>query len=205
MQNKNAAEDERLIRAYQDGEVQAFEQLIRKYRDKIYRSLRFRGVPTTDAEDCTQEICEKLIEGLKAFRFDCDFETFLQTAIRNKAIDYYRKKRKRKIFSSLDDALLHDDKGDKTAADTLKQFVKKSLECNPDPDQILRDRELLEIVGQCLSRIKNQRLKILLCLWLRGLKIREMAALMQIKASTAGTTLARAKPLLRKCVEQKYL
>jgi DNA-directed RNA polymerase specialized sigma24 family protein len=47
-------------------------------------------------------------------------------------------------------------------------------------------------------------MRILLCLWLKGLKIREMAELLGIGERDANVTLLRGKEKLRNCVAKYY-
>jgi RNA polymerase sigma-70 factor (ECF subfamily) len=197
MQKKKSDEDAELIRAYQQGDFRALNQLIGKYRGNyIFKVLRYKGLSAQASEDCTQDICMKLIDGLKRFRFECDFKAYLDRMINNKVIDYYRQKaREKKLFTSLDKQI--DDEENK------RTLLNKSNHASYTEDSE-KLRELRQVIGSCLNKITNQKMRILLCLWLKGLKVREMAELLGIGKSDASVTLLRGKEKLRNCVARHH-
>jgi RNA polymerase sigma-70 factor (ECF subfamily) len=198
MQKKKSDEDAALIRAYQQGDDWALNQLIGKYRDYIFRIFRYKEVPVQAAEDCTQDICIKLIEGLKRFRFECDFKAFLDTAINRKVIDFYRQQARERLIMSLNKPVT-----DEEEASTLFDKLE-NLNHAEGPEEQMDYQDLLRVIGSCLKKFGNQKMRILLCLWLKGLKIREMAELLGIGERDANVTLLRGKEKLRNCVAKYY-
>jgi RNA polymerase sigma-70 factor (ECF subfamily) len=83
-------DDEALIRAAQAGDAAAFEQLLERHYDTLYRfAYRWCGNPA-DAEDITQQACLKLAGALSSFRFDAAFTSWLYRVVVNCAKDWAR-------------------------------------------------------------------------------------------------------------------
>ena len=83
-------DDEALIRAAQAGDGEAFERLLERHYDTLYRfAYRWCG-NRTDAEDVTQQACLKLARALDSYRFESAFSTWLYRVVVNCAKDWKR-------------------------------------------------------------------------------------------------------------------
>jgi len=193
-----------LIHDYQAGDAQAFNRLLdgRRYWQYIFKGLRAKGVPEAQAEDYTQQICVRLMKGLKEFRFDCTFENFLNAIIVRQAINFYRSRNKkvngdRIKLHSLEE-LLATAENEKTPAFDLPDLNA------PPPDAGLLYHDVRRIIAACLSLFTNKTAKLVTCLWLKGLKQRHVMALLEIPFGTVGSHLERGKNRLRHCVQKNY-
>jgi RNA polymerase sigma-70 factor (ECF subfamily) len=85
--------DEALLTAYRDGDPEAFEALLGRYRRPVFnfvlRFVRERG----RAEELYQDVWLKVIERCDDFRGDAKFSTWLYTIARNLCVDHRRKMR----------------------------------------------------------------------------------------------------------------
>ena len=86
------------------GENLAWESLLRVHSRKIYSlCYRFTG-RTAEAEDLTQEIFIKIFQTLKSYDHgQGTFTTWLTRVARNHLVDHYRRTKKDRSTSSLDD------------------------------------------------------------------------------------------------------
>ncbi len=83
-------DDRTLINAAQAGDGRAFELLLERYYDVMYRfAYRWCG-NRPDAEDVTQQACIKLARGLHSYRFDSAFSSWLYRVVINCARDWAR-------------------------------------------------------------------------------------------------------------------
>ena len=83
-------EDGALIRAAQAGDAAAFEELLERHYDTIYRfAFKWCG-SRADAQDITQQACMKLARSLGQFRFESAFTSWLYTLVVNCARDWVR-------------------------------------------------------------------------------------------------------------------
>lgn len=77
-----------LIRGAQAGNSAAFEQILQKHYDLIYRFAYQWCRNTADAEDITQQVCIKLARNLSQFRFESAFSSWLYRMVINTAKDW---------------------------------------------------------------------------------------------------------------------
>lgn len=90
-------DDSALVRAAQDGDVAAFEALVRANADAVYgHALRFFGDPQT-AEDAVQEVFVKVFRSLGSFDGSAAFSTWLFRVTRNVCLDMFRAGRRRAV------------------------------------------------------------------------------------------------------------
>ena len=85
--------DTELIRSFQEGDTEAFEVLIYRYKDKIYSSILFFVKDSYLAEDLFQDVFIKIIDTLKNKRYTEEGK-FLPWALRishNLCVDHFRK------------------------------------------------------------------------------------------------------------------
>jgi RNA polymerase sigma-70 factor (ECF subfamily) len=85
-----------LIRAAQNGDQSAFEQLVRAYDQSVLRlALNLLRSPE-DASDVYQEAFLRVYRNLHSFRFDCSFHTWLYRIVTNLCLDHLRKRKVRR-------------------------------------------------------------------------------------------------------------
>ena len=87
--------DEALAQAAARGDAQAFDTLLSRNYDRLFRfAWRLTG-DRHDAEDLTHDICAALPAKLRGFRGDARFSTWLYRVTLNAATDRARKSRRR--------------------------------------------------------------------------------------------------------------
>jgi RNA polymerase sigma factor (sigma-70 family) len=97
-------DDAKLVQRCLAGENSAWESLLKGHNRKIFNlCYRFTGRPS-EAEDLTQEIFIKIFQTLRSFDVaQGTFTTWLTRVARNHLVDHYRRTRKDRMTSSLDD------------------------------------------------------------------------------------------------------
>jgi len=82
-----------VVRAREHDDVAAFEELVRRHRDRAYRvALRVCRDPTA-AEDVAQEAFVRVWRGLHGFRADSQFSTWLYRIVTNLALNRVTRRR----------------------------------------------------------------------------------------------------------------
>src|SRR5215475_13227640 len=89
-------EEAALIRAAQEGDHSAFEQLVRAYDQSVLRLAMNLLRSPEDAHDIYQEAFLRVYRNLHSFRFDCSFHTWLYRIVTNLCLDHMRKRKVRK-------------------------------------------------------------------------------------------------------------
>lgn len=83
------------------GDRAAFEALLERHYDTIYRiAYRYTGL-REDAEDIAQEICTALADKLRSFKGEAQFTTWLYRIVVNASRDLLRKKATTRRLSEL--------------------------------------------------------------------------------------------------------
>lgn len=76
--------------AYADGDAAAFDRLYDRHRGALYRYF-LRHLPEAEANDCFQNLWEKLIDNRHRYRPDGVFRSYLFTIAHNVLMDHYRR------------------------------------------------------------------------------------------------------------------
>lgn len=89
---RNASDDE-LVRAAQAGHNRAFDELVVRYRDKVYR-LSYKILRhEDDASEALQDAFLSAFRGIKKFKAESTFSTWLYRIATNASLMKYRKRR----------------------------------------------------------------------------------------------------------------
>ena len=106
---KNATEldETRLIERTQQGDSEAFGVLVLKYHARLYRQITRRVKDVETAKDLTQEVWLKAYRGIKGFRGDSGFYSWVYRIAENVITDFFRKqKHDTETLHLIDESLL---------------------------------------------------------------------------------------------------
>src|SRR5687767_15607067 len=103
-QAKGVAEvnDAALVNAAREGDLQAYDDLVRRYQERIYATVYHMTSNHEDANDLAQETFIKAYSALKSFKGDSSFYTWVYRIAVNKTINFL-KQRRNKNHMSLND------------------------------------------------------------------------------------------------------
>jgi RNA polymerase sigma-70 factor (ECF subfamily) len=87
-------QDDDLIKQAQAGSAHAFETLLEKHYDTLFRFAYKWCGNRDDAEDIAQQACIKLARGLAQFRFESSFSSWLYRLVINCAKDWQKSQAK---------------------------------------------------------------------------------------------------------------
>ncbi len=103
LENKaRAAEDMALVTRAKQEDAAAYDELIRRYQERIYATVYHMTSNHEDANDLTQETFIKAYRALKSFKGDSSFYTWVYRIAINKTINFL-KQRKNRVHMSLND------------------------------------------------------------------------------------------------------
>ena len=146
---ENANSDLEIINKVVAGELQSFEEIVKRYQERVLR-LCYSMVGESQAEDAAQDIFIKVYQSLRQFRGKSSFSTWIYRVTSNHCLNILSKK-KRERTESLE--ALMERSGDRFPAATgdrsplnlleNKQFVRSVLEqMSPEERMILSLREM---------------------------------------------------------------
>jgi RNA polymerase sigma-70 factor (ECF subfamily) len=95
-------DDHQLVRSAQGGDLAAYDELVRRYQERIYATLYHMTSNHEDANDLAQEAFIKGFQALKSFKGGSSFYTWVYRIAVNKTINFL-KQRKNRAQMSLDD------------------------------------------------------------------------------------------------------
>jgi RNA polymerase sigma-70 factor, ECF subfamily len=138
--------EEELVRVFvKDQDEEAFNEIVDRYGDKIYRTaLRITHNPS-DAEDVLQEVFITLIEKLDSFHEESKFSTWLYRVAANASLMHLRTKKKRKNEVSLEDYVSYNEDG-------MLKGVKIN-DWSGRPDELLLSKEDMEIIERAVNEL----------------------------------------------------
>lgn len=95
----SAVTDEVLVRAAQQGDMEAFEELVARHRDKIYARAYSMMRNEDDALDLSQEAWVKGWQRLKQFQGEASFGTWMTRIVINLCLDALRRRKRQQAES----------------------------------------------------------------------------------------------------------
>ncbi|WP_089320817.1 RNA polymerase sigma factor [Pontibacter ummariensis] len=97
-------EDKELLEKFAHPESRnlAYNQLVRKYQQKVYWHIRKMVIDHDDADDLTQEVFIKIWKNLENFRQDSQLYTWIYRIATNECLSFLSSK-KRKFFLPIND------------------------------------------------------------------------------------------------------
>lgn len=169
-----------LIKQAQNGDARAFEDLVNRYYDMMFKVAYKWCGNQENAEDIAQEACIKLARGLDSFKHDSIFTTWLYRIVVNAAKDWFKKQNRHK--------------GSAEALETLS--VQSTAESQLHAKDVLAE----------VHKLPEGERDALLLVVMEGLTHKEAADILECKESTISWRIheARKKLETRFGKEQKY-
>src|SRR5947209_20473271 len=93
--------EQQWVRRARTGDLGAYDELVRRYQERIYATVYHMTSNHEDANDLAQEAFIKAFHALKSFKGGSSFYTWVYRIAVNKAINFL-KQRKNRIQLSLD-------------------------------------------------------------------------------------------------------
>lgn len=191
-QGPSRVNDAELIRAAQQGDQAAFEELVRQYDQPVLRLALHLTGSEQEARDIYQEAFLKVYRNLGSFRFECSFYTWIYRIVSNLCMDYLRRKQVRKEDSS------HRVSAEGEEFDLLEQVPDERAGASPEQD--LMRRELGKRIAVALTKLSPRERMVFEMKHYQGLKLRTIGEALNTTEETAKNTLFRATQKLRKAL-----
>jgi RNA polymerase sigma-70 factor, ECF subfamily len=195
--NKLAGDnEEQLIARSQQGDVQAFNQLVLQYQSILFGAV-FRLLGDYDtAADVTQDAFMAAFRGITTYRGGSSFRAWLLRIGSNMACDHWRRVQRHPADSL--DALTEID--EPQSSEVLSALATSKTE--GDPEEKLLTQELQELIQRGIERLPlDQRVAVVLC-DIEGLSYEEVAAATQTTLGTVRSRIARGREKLRTYLSQ---
>jgi len=188
--NDHNDEEELLARCCKD-DMAAFGKLIEKYQDRLFNVILRMVSNYDDAQELSQEAFCRAVKGIKKFRGNSCFYTWLFRIGMNLSINY-RHHKELVHFSSIDS--LSDSTG--RQADGLKAILEAKEDISPLGKAQLKEGH--QRVLQALERLEPPAKAVVILRDIEGLSYSQIARILDVPAGTVKSRLCRARTILRK-------
>lgn len=171
-----SATDLALVKAAQEGQTEAFEQLVSRHRDKIYARAFSLVRNEEEAIDLSQEAWVKSWQRLAQFQGDSSFVTWITRIVINLCLDYLRKQKRYRLESI--------DKTDEEGGGIERHLPPVVV----NPTERLEKEELRKAIDRALSQLSVEHRTVLVLHEFEQLEYKEVAAIM---GCSIGTVMSR--------------
>ena len=180
-----ADEDAALVGRAQNGDMDAFEELVRKYEGKVFgiasRMLAF----SEDAKDAAQEAFLKAYRSLKGFRGDAKFSTWLYRITNNVCLEYLRRRDRRELPLDFESA-----GGD---GETRTMDIPSDI----DVESAVLDVEFRALVQKAINSLPAQHRMMIVMRDVQELSYTEISDMLNLPEGTVKSRINRARKNLR--------
>jgi len=188
-QNTSAKVDAELVRAFQSGNKQAFDDLVLRHKDKIFNLCYWFFQDHQEANEQAQETFIKAFKALKGFRFEASFSTWLHRIAVNTCKNRIRslEYRFRKKSESLDNPDLgdHFNPGEQDASEAMA------------PDAALEKKQRSLLVRRAINDLPEAKRTMIILRDIDGLSYEEISTITGLNTGTVKSKLARAREDLK--------
>ena len=188
-QNRFIYSDEQLMSLFQEGDENAYIELVNRYKDKLINFIFNYLGDLESSEDVVQETMIKLYHKKHYYREIAKFSTWLYTIAKNLANTELRKRKQRKTT-------------------LLSQFSKddKTYELpsnDPEPGQEIQTDIVNKIIKDAVDQL-SEKFKIVIVLRdIQGLSYEDISEIINVPIGTVKSRINRARLQLQ--VELKHL
>ncbi len=175
-----------LVRRAQREDTQAFDELVRRYQERIYATVYHMTSNHEDANDLAQDAFIKAYRALKSFKGDSSFYTWLYRIAVNNTINFL-KQRKSRVLLSLDDM--------DSSAERDPDMV--ALVSHNTPRRDLGLAELQEKLNAAMQKLSEQHRMVVVLHDIQGLTHEEIGAIMDCNVGTVRSRLFYARQELQ--------
>lgn len=183
--------DIQLVQAYREGQVQAIEELIYRYKDRIYSSIFFLVKDKYLAEDIFQDVFYKIIDTINGNRYNEEGK-FLSWAMRiahNLCVDHFRRVKRTPAIRT-------------TEGQDVFEWVGFSED---GPDKILMKNQSYDRVRRMLDLLPEEQKEVIVLRHYGDLSFKEIADITKCSINTALGRMRYGLINLRKMMTEKQI
>jgi RNA polymerase sigma-70 factor (ECF subfamily) len=182
--------DEQLIARFQQGDVQAFDILVRRYKDQLLNFVfRFVG-NRSDAEDIVQETFLRVYKNKHYYKEIAKFSTWVYTIAGNLAKTELRRRKRHKIFS-------------------VSNFVNEERDFDiPDkehgPDRKVDSTIQEDIIQKAIEKLPAKFKEVIILRDIQGFAYEEISQILNIPLGTVKSRVNRGRLRLQEDLKFLY-
>jgi len=175
--------DWELVKKCQDGEINAFQELVSRYHQKIYVVLTGLLRNREDALEIAQEAFFRAYKKIKSFQGGSSFYTWLYRIAVNLAIDSQRRQKRNPL----------------EFRETMDGLFEEQNEVARDPFSDVQDRELREKLISAINDLTPEHRAVIILRAVEGLSYKDIG---EILGCSEGTVMSRLHYARKKLKEK---
>jgi RNA polymerase sigma-70 factor, ECF subfamily len=181
--------DEELVDAFREGDLTAFDALVRRWERKIQGAIyRILG-SSEEARDVAQDAFLKAFRGLNSFKSEARFSSWLYQIALNLCRDRLRQRRGKTVVS-LDDV-------------EPRMAARLDWSSAPTALQLLEAQDISRIVATAMAALPEEQREVIVLKEYQGLTFPEIADVLGIPISTVKTRLYRGLGQMKTRLERQ--
>lgn len=180
------SEEMELVKRAREGDMGAYDDLVRRYQERIYATIYHMTSNHEDANDLAQEAFIKAYQALKSFKGGSSFYTWVYRIAVNKTINFLKQRKNRAQISlnDLDFNAEHD-------PDLVALISDKT------PRRDINLSELQEKLNAAMQKLSEHHRLVVTLHDVQGLSHEEIAAIMDCNIGTVRSRLFYARQQLQ--------
>jgi RNA polymerase sigma-70 factor, ECF subfamily len=182
-----------LVQAAKQGDVGAFEQLVKRYDRNIFRIAQHITQNREDAEDVVQDAFLKAYENLDQFQGNSKFYTWLVRIAVNESLMKLRRRKTSKTVSMDED--VETEEG---------SMPREFADWSPNPEQQYGQSELGEILRKTIQGLPTSFRTVFVLRDVEGLSTEETAEMLDLSIPAVKSRLLRARLQLRERLNKYF-
>ncbi len=183
--------DEELIKDFQNGNINSYNHLVYRYKDRLFHYINQFVHDIDLAEDLLQDTFLKLYTHKNSYKEIAKFSTWIYTIAGNFAKTELRKFKRRKTFSNSD-----------LTFNENELIIKDE---NKNPSDIFLDKGLKDSLNHCLSLLPLDFKTIIILRDIQELSYDEISSIVELPLGTVKSRINRARLKLYECLQNKGL
>jgi RNA polymerase sigma-70 factor (ECF subfamily) len=182
-----------LVNAARQGDMAAFEELVRRYDRNVFRIAQHITQNREDAEDVVQDAFLKAYQNLGQFQGQSKFYTWLVRIAVNEALMRLRRRRPERMVSLDEDV--------KTEEDSMPREI---ADWSPNPEQQYNQAELKDILSRTIQGLPTSFRTVFVLRDVEGLSTEETAEALGLSIPAVKSRLLRARLQLRERLNKYF-
>jgi RNA polymerase sigma-70 factor (ECF subfamily) len=191
----SALSDGALVTRVRSGDLAAFELIMRRHNQRLYRLARGILRNAAEAEDAVQEAYVRGFEKLGDFTGPEGFAAWLGRIVINEALGRIR--RQSKVVSLDDYANVHDGRSEGRRLDAIKSP-------EPDPERLASNVELRGVLERAIDRLPEDFRVVFILRAVEGMSVADVAEYLSIREQTVKTRLHRARKQIQESLGEQF-
>lgn len=193
--SEEAAIDKALVERARNGDTEAFNELVIRYRERVYAMIYHLVRNEQDAWDVSQEAFVRAWKAMGRFQAKSSFYTWLYRIAHNAAIDWIR--RSPPLADSLDDP-------DRNTDPTPAPGQNVAPTPAPSPDDQAERRDLRGEIDRALATLSEEHRAVVVLKEFDGLSYKEIAEVTDTSIGTVMSRLFYARKKLQTLLKDHY-